>query len=316
MSDTPSYERVNYILRPAKHVERGMILEALQRVRVFAPLRQYRYIGFGSTYFADFVLVHRALGIKKMISIEQDEAKRARFLFNRPFRTVQLMFGHSNSILPTLKWTTPSIVWLDYDGSLTSSVLTDIDWVCTSAPAGSVLIVTVRADPGQMDPADKTARITALRENVEAKNVPNGITSDGHLAGWGLANVGRTVMDSTIRSAVRDRSAQGSPMSYEQLFNFQYRDGARMSTVGGILLDDEQRSELHRCSFKDLSYVRAGDNACVITVPFLTNREVRWLDRHLPATAAGAGATMISERDRKAYADIYRFFPTFVDAEF
>ncbi|MGA2454231.1 MAG: O-methyltransferase [Solirubrobacteraceae bacterium] len=313
---TPSYERVNYRLRPAKHVERGMILEALQRLSVFAPLRQYRYIGFGSTYFADFIVVHRVLGINKMISIEEDEAKRARFLFNRPFRTVKLIFGHSNAVLPTLAWTTPSIVWLDYDGPLTNSVLADIGWVCSAAASGSVLIVTVRADPGAISVDDKGARIRTLKKNIGAKNVPNGITNDGHLADWRLAEVGRTVIDSTIREAVRDRSTRAAQMSYEQLFNFHYRDGVRMSTVGGVLLDAGHRSELDRCSFKDLSYIKSGSDACLISVPFLTNREVRWLDRHLPATAAGTGVAMIPQRDRDAYADIYRFFPTFVDAEF
>ncbi len=313
---TPSYERVNYRLKPAKHVERGMILEALQRLRVFAPLQRYRYIGFGSTYFADFIVVHRVLGIKKMISIEEDEAKRARFLFNRPFRTVKLIFGHSNVVLPTLAWTTPSIVWLDYDGPLTNSVLADIDWVCTAAASGSVLIVTVRADPGAISGDDKGARIRTLKKNIGAKNVPNGITTDGHLADWKLAEVGRTVIDSAIREAVRNRSTRAAQMSYEQLFNFHYRDGARMSTVGGLLLNDTDRGDLKRCSFNDLSYVKAGDDACLISVPFLTNREVRSLDRHLPATAAGTSVEMIPQRDRDAYADIYRFFPTFVDAEF
>ncbi len=313
---TPSYERVNYRLKPAKHVERGMILEALQRLRVFAPLCRYRYVGFGSTYFADFIVVHRLLGIKKMISIEQDESKRARFVFNRPFRTVKLIFGHSNAVLPTLAWTTPSIVWLDYDGPLTNAVLTDIDWVCSAAASGSVLIVTVHADPGPMRPDDKGARIRTLKKHIGPNNVPNGITTDGHLADWRLAEVGRTVIDSTIRAAVRDRSTRAATMSYKQLFNFHYRDGARMSTVGGILLDDDQRADLERCSFNDLSYVRSDGSACLITVPFLTNREVRSLDRHLPATAAGTSVAMIPQHDRDAYADIYRFFPTFVDAEF
>lgn len=316
MTQTSSYERVNYRLRPAKHVERGMILEALQRLRLFAPLRRYRYVGFGSTYFADFILVHRVLGIKKMISIEQDEAKRARFAFNRPFRTVNLIFGHSNAVLPTLAWTTPSICWLDYDGPLSNAVLADIDWVCSAATSGSVLIVTVHADPGPLDPSDKGARIRALRKNIGAENVPNGVTTDGHLGDWGLAEVGRTVIDSAIRSAVRDRSTRAATMSYEQLFNFHYRDGARMSTVGGILLNEAQKREFGRCSFEDLDYIRSGVNACVINVPLLTNREVRSLDRHLPATAAGTRVAMIPQRDREAYADIYRFFPTFVDADF
>ncbi len=311
-----SYEQVNYGLRPAKHVERGMIVEALQRLRVFGPLRRYRYIGFGSTYFTDFTLIHRSLGIKQMISIEQDEDKRERFLFNRPFRTVQMLFGTSHEWLPKLNWKTPSIVWLDYEGPLVSAMLGDIDTVCSAAPSGSVLIVTVNANPGKFDLDKPDARIERLKKNIHVENVPNGIVADRHLAGWGLADVSRTVIDSSIREAVLNRSTRAARMSYEQLFNFHYSDGTRMATVGGVLFDEDRRSDFERCSFTDLGYVKTGSDACLITVPFLTNREVRWLDRHLPATGAGTSVATIPDADCEAYAEVYRFFPNFVHAEF
>ena len=293
-----------------------MLLEALQRLRVFTPLARYRYVGFGSTYFADFTAVHRSLGITKMISIEQDIEQRARFQFNRPFRTVKMIFGPSHSILPTLTWTIPSVVWLDYDGPLSSSILADVDWVCSAAPSGSAVIVTVNADPGPIDPKKPDTRIERLRKSIGAENVPNGITTDGHLGGWKLADVTRTVLDSAIRAAARDRAASAKPATYRQLFNFRYRDGARMATVGGLLLGERHRKELPRCSFDDLDYVKTGADPYLISVPFLTNREVRWLDRQLPATATGLKPGILPDKDRKAYAEIYRFFPTFVDAEF
>jgi hypothetical protein len=313
---TSSYERVNYVLRPAKHVERGMIVEALQRLRVLYPLRRYRYIGFGSTYFADFTLVHRTLGIKQMISIEQDEGNKERFLFNRPFRTVDMRFGTSNEWLPKLSWKTPSIVWLDYDGPLTSAVLTDVDWVCSSAPAGSVLIVTVNANPAPVNPDAPGRRVQKLREDVGREYVPNGVTNDGHLGGWRLAEVAQTILDGTIREAARDRSTRSERISYEPLFNFQYRDTTRMLTVGGILLDEKQKAELPRCSFGDLDYTRTDSTAYRIVVPFLTNREVRWLDRQLPAKGGRLTTTKIPVQDCDAYAKVYRFFPNFVNAEF
>lgn len=311
-----SYERLNYGLRPAKHVERGMIVETLQRLRVFGPLRRYRYIGFGSTYFADFTLIHRSLGIKQMISIEQDEQNRERFLFNRPFRTVDMRFGTSHEWLPKLSWKTSSIVWLDYEGPLVSAMLADIDTVCSAAPSGSVLIVTVNANPGKLDPDEPGARVERLKKNIQAKNVPNGIVADSHLANWGLADVSRTVIDSSIRKTIQNRSTRTATMSYEQLFNFHYSDGTKMATVGGVLFDEERRSDFERCSFTDLDYVKTGSEACLVTVPFLTNREVRWLDRHLPATGAGTNVATIPDVDCAAYAEIYRFFPNFVHAEF
>jgi hypothetical protein len=314
---TASYEKLNYRLRPAKHIERGMIVEALQRLRMFAPLRQYRYIGLGSLYFADFVLVHKTLGIKTMVCIEKDEPKRDRFEFNRPFRTVEIKFGHSNAVLPTLKWAQRSIVWLDYDCGLNKDVLTDIGWVCGAARSGTVLIVSVNAEPEKEDDDEhESKRVVALRTAVGSTNVPEGITKAGHLAGWRLAEAGRTIIDSAIRESVYDRSVPGDRFGYRQLFNFEYRDGVRMSTVGGIILSDDDCGRFDECEFHDLPYMKDGAEALRIEVPFLTNREVRLLDRYLPATSAGLSVSMIPERARKAYAASYRFFPTFVDAEF
>ena len=306
-----SYEKLNYRLRPAKHIERGMIVETLQRLRMFAPLRQYRYVGLGSLYFADFILVHRVLGIKSMVCIERDEPKAERFRFNRPFRTVALKFGHSNDVLPALSWSQRSIVWLDYDCRLNDEVLADIGWVCGAAPSGSVLIVSVNAEP-----LEEGTRIESFRKAVGRASVPESVTKEGHLAGWRLAEAGRTVIDSAIREAVQDRSVAGARLSYQQLFNFEYRDGVRMSTVGGLLVAGDDQARFNSCEFDDLDYVRRGAETCRIEVPFLTNREVRLLDRRLPATRQGAPVKMIPEDAQRAYRATYRFFPTFVDAEF
>src|SRR4051812_32120603 len=111
-----SYERINYALRPAKSVERKMMVEAFRRLSEFRLVDTYRYIGFGSTYFADFQLIHKSLNIQAMKSIERDVENRARFEFNKPFRCIEMEFGESNLVLPTLPWADiPTIAWLDYD---------------------------------------------------------------------------------------------------------------------------------------------------------------------------------------------------------
>jgi hypothetical protein len=74
-----SYEKINYGLRPAKCIERKMMCEAFRRLSEFGSVESYRYIGFGSTYFSDFSLFHKHLGITNMISMEQDEHNAPRF---------------------------------------------------------------------------------------------------------------------------------------------------------------------------------------------------------------------------------------------
>jgi len=57
LSETSSSYRVQYDLRPAKQVERRMIIDALQRLSTAGfPITDYQYTGFGAIYFVDFIV--------------------------------------------------------------------------------------------------------------------------------------------------------------------------------------------------------------------------------------------------------------------
>ena len=54
-----SFDKVNYSLRPAKQVERKVLVELLHQVSTAMPgydVRNYTYVGFGSVYYTDFIL--------------------------------------------------------------------------------------------------------------------------------------------------------------------------------------------------------------------------------------------------------------------
>ena len=162
----PSYEIVNYSLRPAKNIERKMFCEAFRRLVELGKLESYRYIGFGSTFFADFSLFHKSLGIGNSISMEKDTINEKRFQFNKPYNCITLMFGKSNDLLPTLSWDVKTIIWLDYDNELNESVLTDVAFVSTHAAPGSILIVTVDARCAEVN-----ERINKLKSTFEGKEI-------------------------------------------------------------------------------------------------------------------------------------------------
>jgi hypothetical protein len=309
----PSYEQINYALRPAKNIERKMISDVLRRLRAFAPLHVYRYVGFGSAYFSDFTLLHKALDLRTMISIEKDIANRDRFEFNRPFSCVEMAYGTATAILPTLDWDYESIVWLDYDSKIKSYVLADLAFACMEAKPGSALIVTVNAHPDD----DIDGRVEILNESVGPDNVPSDIRAPADLAGWKMAEVSRRILENTIQATLRDRNAGGADaeeIHYEQLFNFHYQDGPKMLTVGGILYRADQKHLLATCAFQDFDYARNGADAYRIEVPNLTFREMRHLNAQLPDAdppeAPGVPATEVGKYER-----VYRFFPAFVDAE-
>ncbi|HGB1823876.1 TPA: O-methyltransferase, partial [Salmonella enterica subsp. enterica serovar Bahrenfeld] len=64
--------KIDYRIRPAKNIERKMIRDVLLRLSPFGIFSDYQYIGFGSKYFTDFIIMHKYLGIDDMISIEGD----------------------------------------------------------------------------------------------------------------------------------------------------------------------------------------------------------------------------------------------------
>src|SRR4051794_25570909 len=112
---------VSYELRPTKAIVRSILVDTLGRLAPIAPLADYQYVGFGAVEFFDFDLVHRRLGVHKLISIESEANLIPRCRFNRPFKGIEVLSGMSLTILPTLDWSGLSIVWLDYTSCLTQA---------------------------------------------------------------------------------------------------------------------------------------------------------------------------------------------------
>lgn len=315
-----SYERIHYGLRPAKNVQRKMLVESFRRLSEFANVDSYRYVGFGSTYFSDFTLFHKALGIKDMISIERDLANRERFEFNCPFNCIRMKFAESNEVLPTLSWNARTILWLDYDGSLDSSVLTDVKYFCASASPGSAIVITVNAEPTELDV--KKGRLEKLRTSLGKERIPPDV-KEKDLDEWGTARVCRRILASEILETLSERNgglAEGSKIEYKQLFYFCYRDGDRMLTTGGLLYEKAQAETAAACGFNRLKFLRFSlrpdSRPCFIEVPKLTYKEIRHLDRQLPRLRRRRlKAPKVPAVDVKKYEDIYRYFPTFAETE-
>jgi hypothetical protein len=311
---SPSFERINYALRPAKNIERKMLAETFRHLTRFQPVRDYRYVGLGSVYFSDFVLFHKALGITDMLCIERESDSADRVEFNRPFGCVQIEMSSTAGVLPSLSWDKKSIVWLDYDSILTAGALADIDTVASHAPSGSVLAITLNAHPKLMEDS-----IDAMREDLGPEVLPERITPDD-FAGWKGAAYYWSVLSEVIRTSLERRNdghTDPSPMKFRQLIHFRYQDSARMFTMGGLLHSEADLPTADACGFERLDFCRDAADSFVIDVPKLTFREIRLLDRRLPAGhPKETDLHGIPAVDLERYTKLYRFFPGFVEAEF
>jgi hypothetical protein len=279
-----SFSRIDYRLRPAKAVERRMMAEAFLRLRHFASVESYRYVGLGSVYFSDFSLFHAICGFESMVSIEDedDPTIQARFKFNVPLGKIDLRFGHSNTVLPALEWDLQTVVWLDYDGYLNKRVLTDIAYLATKLVSGSLLAVTVNADLRDAESGRKK-RLQVLTERLGSTGkIPAAITGAGEIRPEQAYEIYREVLLQELVDALNDRNAgrpAGQKFSAEQIFFFKYRDGAPMLTLGWVIFHEGQRPTFNHCAFQSLSFCRTGHDPSVIAVPLLTNAEMREVNR-------------------------------------
>lgn len=311
----PSHQPIDYRLRPAKNIERKMLIEAFWRLSEFGRLESYQYVGFGSLFFSDFILMHRILGIKNLVSIERKVEDKERFEENLPFKCIDLKMGESTLVLPDLNWEVRSIIWLDYTDALTQAVLDDIHIVCTRAKIGSILLVTVNASPG----SDSENRLEVLRDRVGASKVPNDV-NEADLRDSGTATIYGRIMSNEIEEVLNTRSGTappGSRFKYEQLFNFRYRDGKPMMTIGGVIFDEGQEDIVAKCGFSSLPFCRGiADNPFEIRTPHLTFREVRYLSGLLPSNSVSSIPSRgIPQDDISSFSEVYRYFPHFAEHE-
>ncbi len=278
-----SFEEIDYRLRPAKAVERRMMAESFLRLRQFGSVESYRYIGMGSVYFSDFSIFHEVCGFENMISIEdqQDATKQSRFRFNLPFGNIKLIFEHSNSALPGLSWQERSVVWLDYDGSLTTEVLTDVNYLANNLTSGSILALSVNASLNDDQRAGRS-RFEVLIDRIGGRNkLPTPIDAQGNLP-VDLYPMYREILSQELRDGLNNKNAGRSPgqmVEAEQIMFFRYKDGAPMLTLAWVFFDRGQQSQFLGCDFKSLNFYRNGEEAFKIAPPLLTSAEMRAVSR-------------------------------------
>ena len=341
--DTPSYRKINYRVRPAKSIQRKMLCDAFLRLSFFQPVENYRYVGFGSTTFVDFILFHKMLGIKDMISIEKNEEDKARFEFNNPFGCVRMEYGDSNDVLPSLVWDLKTIVWLDYDGPLDDTILEDIAYVSMNLVSGSMLVITVDVETVDVesdspldrpftDEAVQNYRLEEFEERVGSDKVPVDLEGK-NLEGEEMAQTCGRVILNEIKQTLRTRNGLYSDkhkhkIEYNPLFHFRYQDGAKMFTVGGIFYEAHDEASFKQCKFENLDFVRSDttfyedevfceDEAFYkIEIPMLTHRECLYLDQKLPHGNSDDGKQIgLTEDDIDNYKRLYRYFTVFAEVE-
>ena len=323
-----SFEKFNYLLRPNKSVERKMVCEMLSCISAVRDLSSYQYIGFGSTYFADFSLLHRSFGINKMISIESEEHAEQRCEFNKPYKCIELKMGKSSTVLPNLDISNKdSIIWLDYDKQISDSVFSDINTCVTQMRPCSFFLMSINAE------------IMALKQpqedgSVDEKKYLIGLIGEDRfpkeyqekpLNKKQYIEILHTCITQQIQTAIQKRNGmEENKMVFRQTANFEYRDGIRMLTIGGLLLEESKADEqLASMKIANLPFYREGKETFSIQCPVLSLKEIQALNKYLPCKPMDKGSKQfedqglndfpVNNQDIDCYASLYRYFPNFAE---
>jgi hypothetical protein len=303
------------------------VVESLNALQPDFNLPTYRYVGLGSLWFIDFILVHKILNIKDMIFIEMEKyAKRAEF--NKPFACIEVKSGETTKILPNLKWEDkPSIVWLDYDSGLEGPVLGDTELVCHQITSGSVLIITLNAHPGNLRKKGEELALQDTQALTNREKFENGLRTylDDYMGNFVLKQLPPKVhkddkfpefLGTLLLDHIKTVTVK-SERHFKPLFNFFYKDGAPMITVGGMIANQEHLNLLDKCQLFDQFDYLTGEKQYSINVPPLTQKEKFLFDQLLPSDEppteqklAEMGLTLTKEQIA-AYHQFYRYYPMF-----
>lgn len=305
-TSSESYKKVNYLLRLRKQIERKMIIELLQKINTILPLHKYYYIGFGSVYFADFILFHKYLNMKNLISLEKDKTKKRRFEFNKPYKFIQLKMKSSTEYMRNgMNWSRPLLIWYDYDFTLDDDIINDIEYVVTRIKTNDIFFLTVDAEP----PTDKKGMGEFIRDNkkwmgstVTRKDIKEQFPSVIH-----------RIITSVIKEQLTYRSDK---IKFTQLMNISYKDTSKMYTIGGIF-ELPYGNIIKKCELKKLKFLSTNDNLYEIVCPLLTPKEKYCIDSCIMKTKIDDKKwkkTGLSDEEIQNYRDFYKYYPQFFES--
>jgi len=281
---------VNYSLRQNKSIERSIVFDCARAIVDRLHLSDMVYVGFGSVWFSDFHQAHRHLDIETMVSIESDDIMYSRAVYNRPYRTVEVLKGNSDEVLPELLARDelryrPWMVWLDYDKIIDETKLQELGDLITNLPPDSFLITTFSASGGRYGgPASRPERLRQLFGDA----APEGLDLDEY-KDEALARLLAQSMQDFLLSKAQQYARLGS---YVPAFRLTYKDGTPMVTVGGFLPSPGNQAEATAAT-TDATWVGVLDNT--INTPPLTPKESLALQEALPV-----GSSVLTREDVRA----------------
>ena len=304
---------MSYDLRPAKQTERRILLDLVALGRACGlELSGYRYVGMGANRFYDFLLLHRYLGIKNMVSLEHDPDMVERARFNSPYGFIDVRQQSTTDFIQLDDFDGSSIYWFDYDGAIGKEVIGDIYSLGTAVSPGDFIFVTVGGEP------PRVVRKSSSRQRVDwytetfgdvANQIQPGDCEDSSFR----HSVHKLLCTTFCHAFASAHDVFSMPL---QIF---YNDTTQMVTVGGCYLRAADEEKFRRRCRQELSFLDV-DGGGPYSIPnlSLSERERQVFD--LAATGRKNSRAFnqlrsigFKDRDVERYRELIRYIPRYVE---
>lgn len=234
-----------YRLRPNKAVDRELFLSLLMRLAPKLTLETYHYVGLGGPFLEDFRLIHGRLGIAKMTCIETEEQVHKRQLFNRPIASIECVHKSLEDYLDETNFDLPAIIWFDYTEP--KGITTQIERFARtigSVPIGSILRVTLNANPSSLGKPDGNLsetelmewRLLAFQRRLGAL-FPNGLIPEG----MKQENFGKSLLHA-LKLAVEKEALSFRDRRIVWALATHYADGQAMVTATLVVCQNDDKT--------------------------------------------------------------------------
>lgn len=327
-----------YRLRPHKAVDRRIFMELLTRYERWKPLDQHCYVSMAAYTMEDQKLVHRLLGIERLLAFDRDQTVVDRQLFNRPTNEARCIAATASEVVTDMEATVRDagiadaagyIVWLDYtDPNQIGRQLRDFQGYAAQMAVGDIVKVTVNAAPsswGANKRHDDREEGPALREVLRARTYEKLRSRLGDLVApevqpedlndAGLAQALARAFSIAANRAIRPTN----PLALEPLSVVRYADGLQMLSITATVVERSRVADL-RATLQLDSWAfgsSAWHDVRYIAVPDLTVRERLFLERNAHLTSGEIGEEVGFDFDSATgmagflanYASYYRHYP-------
>lgn len=272
-----SYEKINYLLRPRKQIERKIFIEILQELDKTIKLQNYHYIGMGSIFYYDFILFHKYLRLKSFVSLDDKDTKK-RFDFNKPYDFIEFKNMKTTEYLHAFEWDKKVIIWLDYDTKYSDleNILSDIAIITKNCNKHDILLFTINGEcPPKPRPGEKIDERLEFYNKFE-QYMSTGYHHNKYVSPKYFIKLLRDICMNYIKKQEAWRD-----IHFQQFIFFKYQDGAEMLTLGGIYDENERIIKKLKNTNHLKKFISVEGEEIEIDVPILTYCEKAYLDSNL-----------------------------------